>query len=69
MQYGFEYSLENFAKCCMEEIPFDLLPSKEWSDDPWYIDQEKRDFITNDGYWLLNPGHAIVVLLVVMLGV
>jgi muramoyltetrapeptide carboxypeptidase len=59
MQYGFEYSLENFAKCCMEEIPFDLLPSKEWSDDPWYIDQEKRDFITNDGYWLLNPGHAI----------
>ena len=59
MKYGFEYSLENFAKCCMEEIPFDLLPSKEWSDDPWYIDQEKRDFITNDGYWILNPGHAI----------
>jgi len=59
MKYGFEYSLENFAKCCMEEIAFDLLPSKEWSDDPWYIDQEKRDFITNDGYWILNPGHAI----------
>jgi len=59
MKYGFEHSLENFAKCCMEEIPFDLLPSKEWSDDPWYIDQEKRDFITNDGYWILNPGHAI----------
>lgn len=59
MKYGFEYSLENFAKCCMEEIAFDLLPSKEWSDDSWYIDQEKRDFIPNDGYWILNPGHAI----------
>lgn len=59
MKYGFEYSLENFAKCCMEGNPFDLLPSIEWSDDPWYIDQEKRDFITNDGYWILNPGHAV----------
>jgi len=58
MKYGFEYSLENFVKCCMEEIAFDLLSSKEWSDDPWYIDQEKREFIPNDGYWILNPGHA-----------
>lgn len=59
MKYGFEYSLESFAKCCMDGNAFDLLPSKEWSDDPWYIDQEKRDFISNDGYWVLNPGHAI----------
>lgn len=59
MKYGFEYSLENFAKCCMEEIGFGLLSSKEWSDDPWYIDQEKRDFISNEGYWILNPGYAL----------
>lgn len=59
MRYGFEYSLENFAKCCVEETAFDLLSSKEWSDDPWYIDQEKRDFLPNDGYWILNSGHAI----------
>ncbi len=58
MKYGFEYSLENFAKCCMEETAFDILSSKEWSDDPWYIDQEKRDYIPNDGYWILNSGHA-----------
>src|SRR3989338_8521313 len=49
----------HFSKCCMEEIAFDLLPSKEWSDDPWYIDQKKRDFITNDRYWILNLGHAV----------
>jgi len=59
MKYGFEYSLENFAKCCMEENAFDLLSSKEWSDDPWYIDQEKRKFIQNDGYWILNLGPAV----------
>lgn len=59
MKYGFEYSLENFIKCSIEENSFNLLPSKEWSDDPWYIDQEKRDFIPNEGYWILNHGHAV----------
>lgn len=58
MKYGFKYSLENFVKCCMEDGAYDLSPSEEWSDDLWYIDQEKREFITNDGYWILNSGHA-----------
>ena len=58
MKHGFEYSLENFVKCCMEDVAYDLMPSKEWSDDPWYLDQEKRDFITNEGRWILNPGHS-----------
>lgn len=59
MKYGFEHSLENFIKCCMEESAFDLVPSKEWSDDPWYLDQEKRDFISNEGCWVLNAGYAV----------
>lgn len=59
MKYGFEYSLENFAKCCMEEVAFDLLPSKEWSDDLWYINQDEREFISNNGYWILNHGYAL----------
>lgn len=59
MKYGFEYSMEIFAKCCMEENAYNLLSSKEWSDDPWYAEQEKREFIPNDGYWILNVGHAV----------
>lgn len=58
MKYGFEYSMESFVKCCMEELAYDFIPSKEWSDDPWYLDQEKREFIPNEGYWVLNTGHA-----------
>jgi muramoyltetrapeptide carboxypeptidase LdcA involved in peptidoglycan recycling len=58
MKYGFEYSIESFVKCCMEESAYDFIPSKEWSDDPWYLDQEKREFISNEGYWVLNTGHA-----------
>ncbi len=58
MKHGFEYSLEHFVKACMDDAPFDLLPSQEWSDDPWYMDQEKRDFIKNEGYWTLKTGNA-----------
>jgi len=58
MRYGFDYSLEYFVKCCMKEEAYDLTPSKKWSDDLWYLDQEKREFIPNEGYWVLNQGHA-----------
>lgn len=59
MKYGFEYSLESFIKCCMNDVSYDLLPSKKWSDDLWFLDQEKRDFISNKGYWILNYGQAL----------
>lgn len=59
MKYGFEYSMDSFLKCCMEDDVYDLVPSKEWSDDLWFLDQEKRDFMQNEGYWILNSGHAV----------
>jgi len=55
---GFDYSLEYFKKCLMFEKPFELLPSAQWSDDRWANDQENRNFIKNDGYWVLNQGRA-----------
>jgi muramoyltetrapeptide carboxypeptidase len=59
MKLGFEYSLEYFIKSCMEDGSFSVLPSNEWSDDAWFADQEKREFIKNDGFWLMNPGHGV----------
>lgn len=59
MKHGFEYSLEYFVRCCLEEPAFDLLSSKEWRDDLWYLDQEKREFLPNESYWVINPGHAL----------
>lgn len=58
MKYGFEYSLDYFIKCCVDDGSYDLVQSKEWSDDPWYLNQEKRHFIKNDGYSILNEGYA-----------
>lgn len=58
MLKGIEYTIEYFQKCLFQKEPFEVLPSEEWADDPWYIDQEKRNFIKNEGYWDIVPGKA-----------
>lgn len=61
MKKGNEYTLN-----CLQRMLFegksDFAPSAEWSDDLWFIDQEKRDFIKNDGWWVLQDGNAQGVL-------
>ena len=46
----------------MEKVLFngesELKVSDEWSDDLWFIDQENRNFIKNDGWWILQDGNA-----------
>lgn len=59
MKFGFEHSLKYFEKCLKEESSFELESSKEWCDDQWYFDQENRNFIPNDGFWIINEGHAL----------
>lgn len=58
MQKGLEYTTEYFIKCVMKTGPFAILPSKEWSDDSWYRDQENRNFIPNEGFLIINEGQA-----------
>jgi muramoyltetrapeptide carboxypeptidase len=52
----FDFTLEHFKKCFFSNDSFELNPSKFWSDDAWYMDQEKREFIPNPGYVTLNEG-------------
>ncbi len=54
MKYGFDYIEEYFYKCLFTDEEFEIKPSKTWSDDAWYIDQEKREFIKNDGPWIID---------------
>jgi len=54
----FEYTLDHFKKCLMETEPIDIKPSDFWSDDAWYIDQEKRNLVKNNGFLKINPGEA-----------
>lgn len=59
MKKGFEYTLDYFKKCLFEDKEFNITPSKEWSDDQWYRgNQEKREFIKNKGFLIINEGKA-----------
>jgi muramoyltetrapeptide carboxypeptidase len=58
MLRGLDYSLEYLKKSLIEEKPFTVKTSEKWSDDPWYSEQEKRKFINNEGFWLINEGKS-----------
>ncbi len=58
MKNEFEYNLEYFRKCLIEENEFEVKPSKTWSDDEWYKDQENRKLEKNKGFIILNKGKA-----------
>lgn len=59
MLKGFDYSMEMFEKCLMQTGSYYLEPSRDWSDEAWFLDQENRQMITGDGYWVLKEGHAL----------
>lgn len=58
MQKGFEYCLNYFRKIFFDKAAININPSDFWSDDPWLLDQENRNFYRNDGYITINPGEA-----------
>lgn len=58
MLRGIEYTVDYFKKCLMSEGAFDIAPSAKWSDDAWFLDQERREFVANDGYVVINEGNA-----------
>lgn len=58
MKKEFEYNFEYFRKCLIEEDEFEVKPSKVWSDDAWYKDQENRKIEKNEGFTIINKGEA-----------
>lgn len=58
MRKGLEYTLAAFRKCLVADIPYSIESSEAWSDDLWYLDQEKRVFAQNEGMRIINPGHC-----------
>lgn len=58
MKKGFQYSLEYFKKILMQKEEVEIKSSKEWSNDPWFKNQENREFIKNEGMFCINEGDA-----------
>lgn len=58
MRDYFQYNLDYFTQCLMGDQPINVVPSDEWSDDTWYIDQANRAVITNKGWDVVHRGTA-----------
>ena len=56
MAKGFDYTLDYFKKCLFSTEAYQVFPTKEVSNDAWFMDQENRTFIPNDGFWVMNEG-------------
>ncbi|PIN89046.1 LD-carboxypeptidase [Candidatus Pacearchaeota archaeon CG10_big_fil_rev_8_21_14_0_10_34_76] len=53
---GFDYTLDYFKKCLMQEDAYEIKPSEKWSNDKWGKDQDNRKFYDNEGYAVINEG-------------
>ncbi|KAF0818657.1 hypothetical protein KIS4809_2365 [Bacillus sp. ZZV12-4809] len=58
VKHGFEFTLESFIHAVTNEAPYEITASTHWSDDPWYLDQEDRHFIRNNGYIAIQEGDS-----------
>jgi len=68
MKIEIEYNIEYFKKCLMSEEEFEIKPSPTWSNDAWYLDQENRNLIKNEGFIIIQKGEAIGKILGANLG-
>lgn len=54
----FDHTLEYFKKCLFQDKNFEILSSKNWTDDMWWADQKNRNLIPNSGWLAINDGEA-----------
>ena len=58
MRDHFEPTGDWFRAAVMNDAPIAVEPSRAWTDDLWFADQENRTPVPNDGWWALRPGQA-----------
>lgn len=54
----FEYTLEHFKKMLFSSDPVEITHSEVWTDDEWFLDQEKRNVFENAGWLPVHNGNA-----------
>ena len=58
IKIGMNYTIDYFKRALMMEETINVVPSEHWSDDQWFLDQENRTFLPNDGWYVINKGEA-----------
>jgi muramoyltetrapeptide carboxypeptidase LdcA involved in peptidoglycan recycling len=54
----FDYTLEHFRKMLFSSGLVAVTPSEFWTDDEWFLDQEKRNVFKNEGWLPIYNGNA-----------
>ncbi len=58
VKQGFDYTLNYFIKATFYNEDIEIIDSEEYSDDKWYINQDNRIFLPNEGRFVVNEGNA-----------
>ena len=58
MKKGFDYTENYFEKMLLQDESVKIVSSDEYSDDNWFVDQENRKFIKNEGMVVVNEGNC-----------
>lgn len=52
------FTVDYFLSALTSNQPFFINSAKFWSDDAWYLDQNNRTLLDNEGPWIIQEGHA-----------
>ncbi|MCA1027247.1 S66 peptidase family protein [Cytobacillus kochii] len=58
IKYGFEYTLNSFLQAVTTDGMYEIEPADKWSDDPWHLEQDEKQYIASEGYLVLQEGEA-----------
>lgn len=58
MKKGFDYTEDYFEKIFLKDESVKIVSSEKYSDDNWFVDQENRNFIKNEGMQVVNEGNC-----------
>jgi muramoyltetrapeptide carboxypeptidase LdcA involved in peptidoglycan recycling len=58
MRDHFEPTGDWFRAAVMDDAAIVVEPARSWTDDLWFVDQDARTPVPNEGWWALRPGRA-----------
>lgn len=58
IKLGNEYTIDYFKKVLLENNEVEVNASDKWSNDLWFLDQNKREFENNNGLEVINYGSG-----------
>ncbi len=58
MKKGLDFTIDYFKKMFFESNNIEIKASEYWSNDLWFIDQDKRDFLKNEGIQIISKGNC-----------